>query len=281
MSVKLGKIIGNALKCALMLGFTGCASFAELQQIARGDDTASRSPASASSGGNNGASILIEDRSYDGKDKITAAGPDLSKTEFGAQGNWLKNGSDNNQRTGFDPWFGTGPENEGSLWRQDTQDNFYFSRNTKFKVGDVILVKVEPAVNDSLNSRIAGIIGRNSVRQVVADETAKAVGDKVSSEVKKVIGNDAIAKAVGADAQGRAAAAVETKERYVSVDEIPVRLVEYMNGGRFRVEGASRVLIKGAPYQVQLKGILREEDVQGNGSIASNQILQSKLELTK
>jgi flagellar basal body L-ring protein FlgH len=267
--------------CLLVFTLSGCASWTELQQIARGDDAGARSPASASAPANSGSSILIEDRSFDGKTKTPAAGPDLSKSEFGAQGNWLKNGSDNNQRSGFDPWFGTGPENEGSLWRPDTQDNFYFSRNTKFKVGDVILVKVEPAVNDSLNSRIAGIIGRNTVRQVVADEAAKAVGDKVSSEVNKAIGNENIAKAVGAEAQGRTAAAVDTKERYVSVDEIPVRLIEYMNGGRFRIEGASRVLIKGAPYQVQLKGILREEDVQGNGSIASNQVLESKLELTK
>jgi flagellar basal body L-ring protein FlgH len=148
-------------------------------------------------------------------------------------------------------------------------------------VGDVVLVKLEPAVNDSLNSRIAAILGRSSVRQVVADETGKAVGDKVAAETKKIIGNDNIAKAIGKDAAQRAIGAVDAPERYVSLEEIPVRLTEYMNGGRFKIEGASRVLIKNAPYQVQLKGVLREEDVQGNGTIASNQVLESKLELTK
>jgi len=266
---------------ALGLGLGGCASLSEIQNMAQGTSDGGRSPAAASSSAAPSQSILIEDRSFDAKERAQPSGPDLAKGEFNAQGKWLRSGSDNSGKAGFDPWFGTGPENEGSLWRPDTQDNFYFSRNTKFKVGDVILVKIESMVNDSLNSRIAAILGRNSVKQVVTDEAAKAVGNRVTAEVKKAIGNENIAKAVGDDAKARTTAAVETKERFVSVDEIPVRLTEYMNGGRFRVEGASRVLIKGAPYQVQLKGVLREEDVQGNGTIASNQILESKLELTK
>jgi flagellar basal body L-ring protein FlgH len=274
----------TAFNLSLSVLISGCASWTEIQKLARGEPSAdeSRSPASSTGTAANPGSILIEDRSYDpAREKENPSGPDLSKTEFGAQGNWLRNGPDNNNKSGFDPWFGTGPENEGSLWRPDTQDNFYFSRNTKFKVGDVILVKVESAVNDSLNSRIASIIGRNSVRQVVTDETSKAIGDKVAGEVKKATGNDNIAKAVGADTKQRASAAMDKGERYVSVDEIPVRLTEYISGGRFKVDGSSRVLIKGAPYQVHLKGILREEDVQGNGTIASNQVLESKLELTK
>ncbi len=263
------------------LGLLGaCASWTEIRDMARGGPAATeggRAPASTTPNG----SIVIENRSFDAQAQNPPSGPNLSSTEFGTQGNWLRGGTENSQRSGFDPWFGTGPQNEGSLWRPDTQDNFFFSRNTKYKVGDVVLVKIESAVNDSLNSRIASILGRSGVRQTVADEAGKAVGSRVESEVKKAIGNEAIAKAVGGEAAQRAVAAVDAPERYVSLEEIPVRLTEYMNSGRFKIEGSSRVLIKGAPYQVQLKGVLREEDVQVNGTIASNQILESKMELTK
>ncbi len=259
----------------LSLGIGGCASWSDIVSLARNEEpeatTASRGP--ASSGGSK--SIVIDERNFSGPSGQRPSGPDIARNEFGVQAK----GTGKNK----DPWYGTGPVNEGSLWSPESQDGFFFSRNTLHKVGDIIMVKMDAAVNESLNSKIVSIIGpKKSVQRTIAEEAGKSAGEKVAEGVDKLVKNknvaDAIGDAVAADAQ---AALDPTGDHYVNIDEIPARVVEYMNGGRFRIEGTRKVMIRTAAYAVKLSGTIRDEDVATNNSIDSNMVLESKLELTK
>lgn len=253
----------------------GCASLSDLQRMAMGEEeSADRAPAAAKK--DSSGSVIIDKRSFDGNFNKAPTGPNLGQNEFGVPA--TNGGSRSN-----DPWYGTGVDSDGSLWDGESQNNFYFSVNTNFKVGDVIIVKVETDVNDALNSRIAALLGPKgkSVRNVVAEEAGRSVASKIGDEVAKATGNDKIADAVGQSAGDKVSSSLDLEEMYVNLDELPVRVIDMLDGRRFKVEGSRKVFIKNAPYQVVMTGVIRHEDIGRDGSILSSKVLESKLELTK
>lgn len=259
----------------LALSLGACSSLSDLRRMAWGEEEdSSRAPASATKAAS--GSVVIDNRKFDGNFDKAPTGPNLGRNEFGVQA--TQGGA-----RGNDPWYGTGGDSDGSLWDGESQNNFYFSVNTSFKVGDVIIVKVDTDVNDALNSRIASLLGPKgkSVQNVVAEEAGRSVAGKVSEQVGKAVGNDRIAEAVGASAGEKVTSSLDIAESYVNVDEIPVRITAMLDGRRFKVEGSRKVFIKNAPYQVVMTGVLRHEDIGRDGTIASAKVLESKLELTK
>lgn len=208
-------------------------------------------------------------------------GPQLGSSDFSHYNGHNNPRSGQGFRSDSNPWSGVGPTSEGSLWRDDTQDNFYFARNVIYSVGDLLVVTVDSEINDALNLRIAQILGRTSVQQVVADEAGKAAGAEVQKQVQGVVGNERIAEAVGKDIQARTIASLDSKPRYVDVDNVTVRITELLSRGSYRVEGTKRVFVKDAPYNVKYSGIVRDEDIGANKMIASKSVLESKVELTR
>jgi flagellar basal body L-ring protein FlgH len=270
-----------SLTLALLVLNSACSSLmSDFKMAILGDDVAhpeeTRAPASANR-------IEIDNRT----------GADFSSPTQGPRGPTLGNNdfahfsSHHNQRSGqgfrsnSNPWSGVGPSSEGSLWKDDTQDNFYFARNVIYSIGDLMVVNIDNEINDALNLRIAQILGRTSVQQVVADEAGKAVGAEAERQVQRVVGNDRIAEAVGRDVEGRTIASLDSKPRYVDVDNVTVRITELLNRGSYRIEGTKRVFVKDAPYNVKFSGIVRDEDIGANKMIASKSVLESKVELTR
>jgi len=184
-------------------------------------------------------------------------------------------------RSNQNPWSGIGAVSEGSLWRDDTQDNFYFARNMIYSVGDLLVVKIDSDINEALNSKIAGILGRSDVRQVIADEAGKAVGQEASKEASKIIKNDKVTDAIGREARDRTTASLDYNPQYIDVDTVTVRITELLQSGSYRVEGFKRVFIKKAPYNIKFSGIVRDEDISPDRSVASTQVLESRVELKK
>lgn len=180
-----------------------------------------------------------------------------------------------------DPFDGTGPYYEASLWNQDTQDNFYFSKNILHKVGDILIVKVEPEVNDALNLKIAAALGRSGLQQVVADEAGKAAGDAVSQKVGTALGNQNIGNAAGAAVADRTIASLDSKPRYVDVDEMSVRITELLPRNSYRIEGSKRVFVKTTPYTLRYSGVVRDDDLGPSSVIASSKVIDSKMEMVK
>lgn len=253
-----------------------CSSLSDLQRMAMGDevevddDRGGRSPASAKRNGR----VLIHKKEFQGSLEQPAVGADLGKNEFGVQSRTFG---------GKDPWFGTGPANEGSLWNGQSQDNFYFTVNTSFKVGDIIYVAVDQDVNDSLNSKIAALLGEKgkSTRRIASEEIANEVGGAVGDRVGQAVGNGRIGDAVGRDVGQSVQSQLDIDEKYVNIDRIPVRIIEALDQNLFRVEGDRKIFIRNAPYRVAMSGRIRHEDLSAEGSIDSTKVLESKLELTK
>lgn len=272
----------------LLATLGACSSFMTDMKIAMGLEDASvadqdvRSPASVAGGANN--RVEIDNRTgadYSLKSVQSPRGPQLGQNDFAHISSHNNAKSAQGYRSGNNPWSGVGPSSEGSLWRDDTQDNFYFARNVIYSVGDLFVVTIDSEINDALNMRIAQILGRTSVQQVVADEAGRAARAEAEKQVGKFVNNDRVAGAVGRDIESRTIASIDSKPRYIDVDNVTVRITELLNKGSYRIEGTKRVFVKDAPYNVKFSGIARDEDIGPNKMIASKAVLESKVELTK
>ncbi len=272
----------HSLALCMILSVSGCSSLmTDLKTAMLGEDSVSesqdtRAPASANR-------VELDNRTgadFSGPQQ-GPRGPTLGHSDFAHFSSHQNARSAQGFRSNSNPWSGVGPSGEGSLWKDDTQDNFYFARNTIYSVGDLMVVTIDNEINDALNLRIAQILGRTSVQQVVADEAGKAAGNAAEDQVQKVIKNDRIAEAVGRDIEGRTIASLDSKPRYIDVDNVTVRITELLNKGSYRIEGTKRVFVKDAPYNVKFSGIVRDEDIGANKMIASKAVLESKVELTR
>lgn len=270
-------LVSNAwlpLTVLLLVGTSACSSLRDLQRMAMGNpvevDGDSRSPASSNKRG----SVVIMDKKFEGDLNDVPVGADLGRNEFGIQ---------SSTQGKSDPWYGTGPENEGSLWNGASQDNFYFTVNTSYKVGDIIYVEIDSDVNDSLNAKIAALLGEKgkSTRKIVAEEAGREVASEVANKIGGVIGNDRIGEAVGRDAGEKVESSLDLQQMYVNLDRIPMRIVEAVDERIFRIEGDRKIFIRNAPYKVAMTGRIRHEDLTPDGTIESTRVLESKLELTK
>ncbi len=272
---KKTKMIKNLSAVFLFLLIGACSSLSDLKKMAMGesqveveDAEKGRSPASEKKG-----SVVIQSSEFDGDLKTGPIGSDLGRNEFGVP----------NSSAGKDPWYGTGPENEGSLWNGESQDNFYFTVNTSFKVGDILYVMVERDVNDTLNAKIASLLGQNgkSVRNIAAEEAKKEVESAVGDKVATAIGNKKIGEAIGRDVGQSVESSLNLEEEYVNLDKIPVRVVESLDQRLFKIAGDRRIFIRNAPYRIAMTGRIRHEDVSPDGQISSTMVLDSVVELTK
>lgn len=238
-----------------------------------------RAPASSGTG-----SVMIYDQSSGLEiDPATQApiGADLGRNEFSRQSSLHNERSKSGFRRQANPWDGTGPVNEGSLWNPDSQDGFLFSRNLLHKVGDVLIVKMESDINTALNTKIESLLGRQRLQDVVADETGKVVKEKTSEKVSDAVGNENVGAAVGRALGERTVASLESKSSYVQLDEVPVRILEVLPRNTFRVEGSKRITVMNAPYTFKMSGLVRDEDIGNVSMVSSSKLFESKMELTR
>jgi hypothetical protein len=187
----------------------GCASTMKNWRASlMGDsEVSSRSPASTQE-------LSIENKSGTALDDETdALGPDLASHELVPGQSHYNEKSSLGFRRNANPWYGTQPDNEGSLWNSDSQDGFLFSKNLLHKIGDIIIVKIEPDISETLNEKIDSMLGRSSLNHVVADEAGNLAKDKIKGKVRKALGNDNVGEAVGEAAKERTVSSLETKRR--------------------------------------------------------------------
>lgn len=229
-------------------------------------------------------SIGLEDESS--KAIISQSEEDLGAKMAAQEFARLRGHDDDSARRGFrrpaSPWDGVQDAKEGSLWDENLQSNFLFAQNMIRKVGDLLAVKFESEVTESLNEKIHVIImkqwpdrlGRKIARDAIENDV-KSIADlgKSAEKTVKEEAKDAAKKALAEEA--------DPIPKYLSVADMTVRVTETMSRGSLRIAGTKRVLIKGAPYSLHLTGIIQGEDVQPDLTVSSRRVLESKLELTR
>jgi flagellar basal body L-ring protein FlgH len=299
------------LFCATFLFLKGCASWFNDSHSEESNSAVVQGPATHAEAGDDRSPAAVKKKraitldsggvgSYEAwVGTSDPSGPDLTRNEFGAAQRFGGDSTVKAQRRSADPWYGVNNPTEGSLWNDTTNDNFYFAKNVSRKVGDLLVVKLESDLNDSLNNKIAAFIEKNTPKPSPAEVAALAAIQKGAAEAKldpnkkpasleetaKKAGDAAkvagVNSAIDAAAQAATDAIAKKNERFVDVDEMTVRIVQSLARGAFRVEGTRRINIRNAPYAIKLAGVVRNEDILPTSEVSSAKVLDSKLELTR
>lgn len=213
------------------------------------------------------------------------ANPNLGASEFAANQKLFDEKAQRGYRRNADPWTATGNYNEGSLWNPDVQDSYLFTRNMLFKVGDFVMIKIEPDLGESLNTKLAALYkpanSKPNLKETIADEAGKAAGAKVGDALEKATGNQNIGAAANSEVQTRTIAALSEKVRYFTTKEMPVRIVEISGRGSIKVAGSKKLFLKNGSFDLKVAGLLREEDIGPSRLVASSRLMDSKVEIVK
>lgn len=266
------------IKLLILLSLVGCASTMKSWRDAMlGNEDASggRSPASPQE-------LSVDNKSGTNvSPDAEASGPDLTQNELMSGQQHYNQKSSYGFRRNANPWYGTQADNEGSLWNPDSQDGFLFSKNLLHKLGDIIIVKLEPDVTTTMNEKVDEVLGRNTLNQVLADEAGKAAKTKVKDKVSKALGNSAVGEAVSEEVKNRTVSSIDGKAKAIDVENVAVRITAYGPRNTFFVQGARKVYIRNSPYKLKVEGIVRDEDIGPTSVVSSNMVFESKVEIVK
>jgi hypothetical protein len=275
--------------------FTGCASMNSLAFLWGGEtDTTTSNDPSRKPASVDDETLSVDNTRAVENEVIESVKKDSEVDSFGSTpsanefSNLARRNSESSKR-GFRRqagiWDGIENQNEGSLWNPDNQNNFYFSRNLLYSVGDLITLDFEPEMSEVLNTRLTAIykpLLKTPPQDVVAREVSQEAGKKVEAAVGQAVKNEAIGAAMGEAVQDKTVSTLSSpKKRYFTSKDMTLRVLEVTSRGLLKVEGSKKLFLKNASFDLKVAGMLRETDITANKRIASSQLMDSKVEIIK
>jgi flagellar L-ring protein precursor FlgH len=174
-------------------------------------------------------------------------------------------------------------EERGSLWRMEGQGSYLFSENNVRLEGDIINVKIDGNPRKQLTTKTE-VINKllQKLKRANQPRRGVAAADAPPAEGAAAPAEGAAAGTPGAPAAPAAAAAEEKEEKadpnLFDVDLVPVRIVERLNNGNFRVRGAQNFMIDKREYKVIVTGEVRPNDVN-DGVVSAPLLLDSNFDI--
>lgn len=159
------------------------------------------------------------------------------------------------------PWDSIKDDRLGSLWGDQGQDNFYFSKNIKRRVGDIIILKSSSDMSDYVTQKLDSYFQKIDDREkkLAAKKTdLKKDLEKVDEKVKE-----------------------KEKEPRVDLGDVTLKLDKDLGRGTFEAIGEKNIYSKNTPFVVSVSGIVKMEDILPDNSIPSARFLESKVVLKK
>ena len=175
----------------------------------------------------------------------------------------------------------------GSLWAMEGQSAYLFSPNTSRLIGDLLNVKLEGAPQKQLQTKvrvIAKLLDRidhpeNPLLRAPAGQQNGVTPASPTGAQAPVPG---ASPAPGAAAAAAAApvnddAPPKTDAKF-DVATVPTRITEILKDGSYRVKGIQPFMIGKREYKAIVTGIVRPEDFNDDGIIASK-LLDSQFDI--
>lgn len=172
-------------------------------------------------------------------------------------------------------------EERGSLWRMEGQGSYLFSENNVRLEGDIINVKIDGNPRKQLTTKTE-VINKLLQKLKRANQPRRGVA---SADAPPAEGAAAPAEGAPPGTPGAPAAAAPAEEKeekadpnLFDVDLVPVRIVERLNNGNFRVRGAQNFMIDKREYKVIVTGEVRPNDVN-DGVVSAPLLLDSNFDI--
>ncbi len=157
-------------------------------------------------------------------------------------------------------------DHSGSLWTMEGQGAYLFSQNVMRMVGDPLSITLEGDPKEQLETKV-GVI-RKLLKRIEDRQAAAAAALREPASAKA---GDKKPGEEGAKKEEPVAAKLpepETKGEF-NVNTVPTRIVERTVDGNYRVKGTQPFLIGTREYKVIVTGIVRAEDFNDEGVMAS------------
>ncbi|MCB0393022.1 MAG: flagellar basal body L-ring protein FlgH [Bdellovibrionales bacterium] len=163
-------------------------------------------------------------------------------------------------------------ETRGSLWRMEGQGSYLFSENNIRLEGDVINVKLEGHPRNQLQTKVDVI--KTLLNRLKEAKARRAVASASSKSESKDDANKA-------DEDKESQAKKDDKKDDTNpfeVDLVPVRIVEKLANGNYRVRGGQTFMIDRREYKVIVTGEVRPKDVD-EGIVSAPKMLDSDFDI--
>ncbi len=178
----------------------------------------------------------------------------------------------------------------GSLWAMEGQSAYLFSPNTSRLIGDLLNVKLEGAPQKQLQTKvrvIAKLLDRIDhpenplLRAPASQANAPAAGATPApgaAGANPANANPAAGAANAAAAPPANDDAPPKTDAKFDVATVPTRITEILKDGSYRVKGIQPFMIGKREYKAIVTGIVRPEDFNDDGIMASK-LLDSQFDI--
>ncbi len=158
--------------------------------------------------------------------------------------------------------------NRGSLWVMEGQGPYLFSQNMVRLHGDILNVKLEGSPKKQLDTKVEVI--NNLLKRLQAIKKLKS--RKLASKNGKTKPKSSKKKEVAKKDDKK------KEKKLFDVDMVPVRIVEKLTNGDYRVRGGQTFMIGRREYKVIVTGIVKASDID-DGIVSSQKMLDSKFDI--
>jgi flagellar basal body L-ring protein FlgH len=162
--------------------------------------------------------------------------------------------------------------NTASLWSQDGQDNFLFSRNTARQIGDQLILGVQKDLQIDISYEL-----HQATAKPEKDKSMRSVASKKGEK-----GKDGKKEGGKTEEQIAEEKRIAQKKEIASmnfVDKIPVYIIENFGVETFRIKGQKEVVFKGQRRRVEVIGLIRKMDITKNDIVQSAKLLDHKVKV--
>ena len=156
---------------------------------------------------------------------------------------------------------------QGSLWAMEGQESYLFAQNMMRLKGDILDVVIEGSPRKQLETKV----------QVINKLLERL---KRAKKRKARLAQNTVKKPSSPTANSREPASrnEDDKAELFDVETVPVRIVEKLRNGNYRVRGGQTFMIDKREYKVIVTGEVRGSDIDGS-SVKASQMLDSKFDI--
>ncbi len=191
-------------------------------------------------------------------------------------------------RTDFDA---VANRNENSLWKEDGQQNYFFSTNKAKMPGDLVTIEASKDLRNDILAEFRKILPEDELEAgavvaglgTVSAPRAENKPVATSAVAKADGGADAATKEAGAAPPVAPVAATPSRAPASAEDEAPLNIVaEVVNrypNGNVLLRGIKRFAHNGRNYSVEVTGIARGNDISEEDRVSSSKFFEYKTEM--
>ena len=180
--------------------------------------------------------------------------------------------------------------NDGSLWSNEQDSNYFYSKDKVRSQGDIISVKLEDALVKQMAEEVKKNLSPAEQEVEMALYVRNSAEAKDDKDIKayRNVASDELKTSEAADVKNRMEKAVRWSQvdltKVINVtpnEELRAEVVDRYPNGNYRIKAIKRVMYRGTSKFVSLVGVAPAVDFDDKDQIASGKLYDYKLKVVQ